>query len=93
MFKTRQKSYKKLIATVGSCEVVYNQTEDPAETFCERGDAGKRTDDYCIKKTKQSELCFDVVQVTGLELLCSCEHMDLNHARLPIPPRAHILKL
>jgi hypothetical protein len=27
-----------------------------------------------------------VVQARGLEPPCSCEHTDLNRARLPIPP-------
>ena len=30
--------------------------------------------------------CFDLVRVTGLEPAWNCSHMDLNHARLPIPP-------
>ncbi len=31
-----------------------------------------------------------MVRETGLEPACSCEHMDLNHARLPIPPFSHV---
>ena len=27
-----------------------------------------------------------MVRITGLEPACPCEHMDLNHTRLPIPP-------
>ncbi len=31
-----------------------------------------------------------LVRETGLEPASSCEHMNLNHARLPIPPFPHI---
>ena len=39
----------------------------------------KSSDFYCL------------VRPGRLELPSHCWHMDLNHARLPIPPRAHIL--
>ena len=31
------KTHKKLIATVSRCEGVYNRTDEPSVTFCERG--------------------------------------------------------
>ncbi len=43
------------------------------------------------EKVQPSKLYFFVVRPGRLELPSHCWHMDLNHARLPIPPRAHIL--
>ena len=34
-----------------------------------------------------------LVRITGLEPACPCEHMDLNHTRLPIPPYPHYLNI
>ena len=31
------KTHKKLVATVSRCEGVYNRTDEPRVTFCERG--------------------------------------------------------
>ncbi len=32
-----------------------------------------------------------LVRIRGLEPPLPCENMDLNHARLPIPPYPHML--
>ncbi len=59
------KTHKKVVATASRREGVYNRTGKPSVTFCERGEARKRADDFLHKKSKQSELCFDVVGMTG----------------------------
>ena len=67
-FPHAKKAHKKLVATASRREGVYKRTGKPSVTFCERGEARKRADDFFAQKTsKQSELCFDVVRITGLE--------------------------
>ena len=50
---------------------------------------GKQVD----KRKKLDKSSFSMVRITGLEPACPCEHMDLNHTRLPIPPYPHRLNI
>ena len=55
--------------------------------YCQSGTS--RSCGFLCKKTKQKTGCFRIrrfVRETGLEPASSYEHMNLNHARLPIPP-------
>ena len=61
------KTHKKLVAIASCREDVYNRTGEQSVTFCEKGEARKRADDFLHKKSKQSELCFDVELVKGIE--------------------------
>ena len=41
-----KQTHKKLVATASRCEGVYNRAGEPSVTFCERGEARKRADDF-----------------------------------------------
>ena len=60
---------EKLVAIVSRRESVYKRADELSVTFHERGGARKRADDLFFQKNKseQSELCSDVVEVTGFE--------------------------
>ncbi len=49
-----------------------------------------RQKDFCIKKEMKNRFSslWDVPG-TGVEPASPCGHMNLNHARLPIPPSGH----
>ena len=49
---------------------------------------GKRNSSLqkCLAWQRPREGTKDLVRVTGVEPACSCEHRNLNPARLPIPP-------
>lgn len=40
------KTHKKLLATAHRSESVYNRADEQSVTFCERGEARKRADDF-----------------------------------------------
>ena len=47
----------------GVASALVSEQPKPSVTFCERGGARKRADVFLQRKTEQSELCSDVVQV------------------------------
>ena len=60
---------KKVVATESRREGVYNRTGEPSVPFCEKEEQGSvQTIFYIKRKSEQSELCSDVVGVTG----CRC---------------------
>ncbi len=44
----QNKPRKKLVVTASRREGVYNRIGKPSETFCERGEARKRADDFFV---------------------------------------------
>ena len=58
---------------------------DALDLFTERTQIGHHDGDHGGKSLKERNL----VPKKGLEPPHPCEYMDLNHARLPIPPLRH----
>ena len=52
LFYGYTKTHKKLVATVSRREGACNRTDKPSVTFCERGEARKRADDFLYKKVE-----------------------------------------
>ena len=82
---------KRLAATESRRECACKRTGEPSVTFCDKGGARKRADVFLHRKTEQSELCSDVVGMTGFEPATSASRTQRSTKLSHIPKYCNAL--